>query len=121
MINAVTNTKYDSHYADKYSDEPLYYREVESTYIYSGCGHSFTADRIEVLDTKISDEDAYKWERKHNKTWYHNYNWKTDEYEPNGLFVLFCIFIIIMVAVVFSVIGIIHEEKHPTPSDMLIF
>ena len=121
LINAVTNTKYDSHYADKYSDEPLYYREVESTYEYSGCGHGFTADRIEVLDTKISDEDAYKWKRKHNKTWYHNYNWETDEYEPNGLFVLFCGFILIMFPVVFSVIGIIHEEKHPRPSDMLIF
>ena len=32
LINAATNTRYDSHYADKYSIEPLYYREVESLY-----------------------------------------------------------------------------------------
>ena len=115
LINAVTNTRYDSHYADKYSNEPLYYREVESLYKYSGCGHCFTSIRIEVLDTKISDEDAYKWERKYNKAWYHNYNWETDEYEPNGLFVLFCIFILILVSVVFCVILTIYEEKHPKP------
>lgn len=115
LINAVTNTRYDSHYSDKYSNEPLYYREVESLYKYSGCGHCFTSIRIEVLDTKISDEDAYKWERKYNKAWYHNYNWETDEYEPNGLFVLFCIFILILVSVVFCVICTIYEEKHPEP------
>ena len=119
LINAVTNTKYDSHYADKYSNEPLYYREVESLYKYSGCGHGFTATRIEVLDTKISDEDAYKWKRKYNKTWYHNYNWETDEYEPNGLFGLFCGFVLIMVIVAFCAIGIIWEEKHPTPPTVL--
>ena len=119
LINAVTNTKYDSHYADKYSNEPLYYREVESLYKYSGCGHCFTATRIEVLDTKISDEDAYKWKRKYNKTWYHNYNWETDEYEPNGLFGLFCGFVLIMVIVAFCAIGIIWEEKHPTPPTVL--
>ena len=67
------------------------------------------------LDTKISDEDAYKWERKYNKAWYHNYNWETDEYEPNGLFVLFCIFILILVSVVFCAICTIYEEKHPEP------
>lgn len=107
LINAVTNTKYGSHYADTYSNEPLYYREVESLYKYSGCGHGFTATRIEVLDTKISDEDAYKWERKHNKTWYHNYNWETDEYEPNMLFGLFCGFVLIMVLAAFCAIGTI--------------
>ena len=115
LINAVTNTRYDSHYADNYSNEPLYYKEVESLYKYSGCGHCFTAIRIEVLDTKISNEDAYKWERKYNKTWYHNYNWETDEYELNDLFVLFCIFIIILVSVVFCVIWTIYEKKHPKP------
>lgn len=115
LINAVTNTRYDSHYADKYSNEPLYYKEVESLYKYSGCGHYFTAIRIEVLDTKISNEDAYKWERKYNKTWYHNYNWETDEYELNDLFVLFCIFILILVSVVFCVIWTIYEKKHPKP------
>ena len=115
LINAVTNTRYDSHYADKYSNEPLYYREVESLYKYSGCGHSFSAIRIEVLDEKVSDEDTYKWERKHNKTWYHDYNWETDEYEPNMLFCLFCGFVLIMVIVAFCVIGIIWEDKHPTP------
>ena len=115
LINAVTNTRYDSHYADNYSNEPLYYKEVESLYKYSGCGHCFTAIRIEVLDTKISNEDAYKWERKYNKTWYHNYNWETDEYELNDLFVLFCIFIIILVNVVFCVIWTIYEKKHPKP------
>ena len=115
LINAVTNTRYDSHYADNYSNEPLYYKEVESLYKYSGCGHCFTAIRIEVLDTKISNEDAYKWERKYNKTWYHNYNWETDEYELNDLFVLFCIFIIILVSVVFCVVWTIYEKKHPKP------
>ena len=115
LINAVTNTRYDSHYADNYSNEPLYYKEVESLYKYSGCGHCFTAIRIEVLDTKISNEDAYKWERKYNKTWYHNYNWETDEYELNDLFVLFCIFILILVSVVFCVIWTIYEKKHPKP------
>ena len=115
LINAVTNTRYDSHYADNYSNEPLYYKEVESLYKYSGCGHCFTAIRIEVLDTKISNEDAYKWERKYNKTWYHNYNWETDEYELNDLFVLFCILIIILVSVVFCVIWTIYEKKHPKP------
>lgn len=119
LINAVTNIKYDSHYADKYSNEPLYYREVESLYKYSGCGHGFTATRIEVLDTKISDEDAYKWERKHNKTWYHNYNWETDEYEPNMLFGLFCGFVLIMVLAAFCAIGTIWEEKHPRPPTVL--
>ena len=115
LINAATNTRYDSHYADKYSNEPLYYKEVESLYKYSGCGHCFTAIHIEVLDTKISNEDAYKWERKYNKTWYHNYNWEADEYELNDLFVLFCIFIIILVSVVFCVIWTIYEKKHPKP------
>lgn len=115
LINAVTNTRYDSHYADNYSNEPLYYKEVESLYKYSGCGHCFTAIRIEVLDTKISNEDAYKWERKYNKAWYHNYNWETDEYELNDLFVLFCIFILILVSVVFCVIWTIYEKKHPKP------
>ena len=115
LINAVTNTKYESHYADKYSNEPLYYREVESLYKYSGCGHCFTAIRIEVLDTEISDEDAYKWERKYNKAWYHNYNWDTDKYELNGLFVLVCVLVLILVSVVFCVIVAIYEEKHPTP------
>lgn len=119
LINAVTNTMYDSRYADTYSNEPLYYREVESLYKYSGCGHEFTAIRIEVLDTKISDEDAYKWERKHNKTWYHNYNWETDEYEPNGLFCLVCVFVLILVVTAFCAIGIIWEEKHPRPPTVL--
>jgi len=116
LINAVTNTKYDSHYVDNYSNEPLYYREVESLYKYSGCGHCFTAIRVEILDEKVSDEGAYKWDRKHSKHWYQNYNWETDEYELNGLFGLFCGFILIMVSVVFGVIGIIYEEKHSTPS-----
>lgn len=119
LINAVTNTKYDSHYADKYSNEPLYYREVESSYKYSGCGHGFTATRIEVLDKKVSDEDAYKWERKYNKTWYHDYNWDTDKYEPNMLFCLFCGFVLIMVIAAFCAIGIIWGEKHPTPPTVL--
>jgi hypothetical protein len=116
LINAVTNTKYDSHYVDNYSNEPLYYREVESLYKYSGCGHCFTAIRVEILDEKVSDKDAYKWDRKHSKHWYQNYNWETDEYEINGLFGLFCMAILISVSVVFSVIGIIYEEKHPEPS-----
>lgn len=115
LINAVTNTKYDFHCADKYSNEPLYYKEVESLYKYSGCGHCFTAIRIEVLDIKISDEDVYKWNRKHSKHWYQNYNWDTDEYEANGLFGLFCIVILILVSIVFGVIAILWEEKHPTP------
>ena len=119
LINAVTNTRYDSRYADNYSNEPLYYREVESLYKYSGCGHHFTATRIEVLDTKVSDEDAYKWERKYNKAWYHDYNWETDEYEPNGLFGMFCVLVLIGVVVAFCAIGIIWEEKHPTPPVVL--
>ena len=114
LINAVTNTRYNSHYADKYSNEPLYYREVESLYKYSGCGHGFTVTRIEVLDTKVSDEDAYKWKRKYNKTWYHDYNWETDEYEPNMLFGLFCGFVLIMVIVAFCAIGITWEPTPPT-------
>lgn len=119
LINAVTNTKYNSQYADKYSNEPLYYREVESLYKYTGCGHCFTATRIEVLDKKISDEDAYKWKRKYSKTWYHSYNWETDEYEPNGLFALVSILILILVIVIFCAIGIAWEEKHPTPPTVL--
>ena len=115
LINAVTNTKYDINCADKYSNEPLYYKEVESLYKYSGCGHCFTATRIEILDTKISDEDAYKWNRKYSKHWYQNYNWDTDEYEVNGLFGLVCIVILILVIALFCAVAIFWEEKHPEP------
>ena len=114
LINAVTNTKYDSHYVDNYSNEPLYYREVESLYEYSGCGHCFTAIRVETLG-EVSNEDAYKWDRKHSKHWYQNYNWDTDEYELNGLFGLFCIAISILVSIVFGAIATLWEEKHPEP------
>jgi hypothetical protein len=116
LINAVTNTKYDSHYVDNYSNEPLYYREVESLYKYSGCGHCFTAIRVEILDEKVSDKDTYKWDRKHSKHWYQNYNWETDEYEINGLFGLFCIAILILVSILFGAIATLWEEKHPEPS-----
>lgn len=115
LINAVTNTKYDSHYVDNYPNEPLYYREVESLYEYSGCGHCFTAIRVEILDEKLSDEDAYKWGRKHSKHWYQNYNYETDEYEINGLFGLFCMAISILVSIVFGGIATLYEEKHLEP------
>lgn len=115
LINAVTNTKYDSYYVDNYSNEPLYYREVESLYEYSGCGHCFTAIRVEILDEKVSDEDAYKWGRKHSKHWYQNYNYETDEYEINGLFGLFCMAISILVSIVFGGIATLYEEKHLEP------
>lgn len=114
LINAVTNTKYDSHYVDNYSNEPLYYREVESLYEYSGCGHCFTAIRVEILG-EVSDEDAYKWDRKHSKHWYQNYNWDTDEYELNGLFGLFCMAILILVSIVSGAIATLWEEKHTEP------
>lgn len=116
LINVVTNTKYNSDYIDTYSNEPLYYREVECQYRFSGCGHTFIDTRVEILDEKVSDEDVYKWNREHSKHWYQYYNRDTDEYELNGLFGLFCMIILMLVSIVVSVIGIIYEEKHPEPS-----
>ena len=115
LINAITNVKYDYSKKDLYPNNPVYYRIVECVYQYSGCGHRFVGNRIEILNEKVSGVDLYKWERKTNKSWYHDYDWENDEYTPNMLFLVVSLVIIFLVAILFCGLITLVELKPRPP------
>lgn len=110
-VNSITNIKYEQLNEKEYSNEPVYYRFVESVYKYNECGHTFTSKRVEILDEKLSDSDLQKWEHKLNKKWIQNYDWEHDEYTiDNGKMVCIAFLMFVLSGVLGAIAGAIADR-----------
>lgn len=109
-VNSITNVKYEQLNEKEYSNEPVYYRFVESLYKYNGCGHTFTSKRIEIINEKLSDYDLQKWERLLNKKWIQKYDWEHDEYTVDNVKMLFLIFLMFVLSgTLGAIVGILAD------------